>query len=59
MNRLRLLTFDAFGTLFAPKPSIGKQYADVAHLYGLHLQPQLVGSSFVKGENVGISFDSG
>lgn len=30
-----LLTFDAFGTLFTPRETIGKQYAEVARKHGL------------------------
>jgi hypothetical protein len=30
-----VLTFDAFGTLFTPRESIGKSYANVARSYGL------------------------
>ena len=30
-----VLTFDAFGTLFRPRDSIGKAYAEVAKKHGL------------------------
>lgn len=33
--RTLLLTFDAFGTLFYPNPSVPEQYATVAHEFGL------------------------
>jgi len=33
--RRLLLTFDAFGTLFQPRETIGKSYADLARKHGL------------------------
>ncbi|KAJ6031069.1 hypothetical protein N7540_001801 [Penicillium herquei] len=33
--RTLLLTFDAFDTLFSPRPSVPEQYVSVAHEYGL------------------------
>lgn len=35
-RRIRLLTFDAFGTLFTPRESIGKQYLELARRHGLN-----------------------
>lgn len=46
-----ILTFDAFGSLFYPRQSIGRQYADAARTYGLtDLTNQHVEASFRKGE---------
>lgn len=46
-----VLTFDAFGTLFEPRQSIGQQYADAARTHGLTgLTNQHVEASFRKGE---------
>ncbi|CAL8578148.1 hypothetical protein XPA_003950 [Xanthoria parietina] len=47
-----ILTFDAFGSLFYPRQSIGRQYADAARTYGLtDLTNQHVEASFRKGED--------
>ncbi|KAI4286180.1 MAG: hypothetical protein L6R38_000076 [Xanthoria sp. 2 TBL-2021] len=44
-----VLTFDAFGTLFEPRQSIGQQYADAARTHGLTgLTNQHVEASFRK-----------
>lgn len=46
-----ILTFDAFGSLFYPRQSIGRQYADAARTYGLAaFTNQHVEASFRKGE---------
>ncbi len=45
-----LLTLDAFGTLFAPKEPIAKQYGDVARALGLAtIRDNDVQTSFRKG----------
>ena len=46
----RLVTFDAFGTLFTPKEPIPKQYGDAARRRGLSgFTNEDVGESFRKG----------
>jgi len=46
----RLLTFDAFGTLFVPKEPIAKQYGDAARKCGITgIADEAVGASFRKG----------
>lgn len=46
-----ILTFDAFGSLFYPRQSIGRQYADAARTYGLAgFTNQHLEASFRKGE---------
>lgn len=47
--RTLLLTFDAFGTLFYPNPTVPEQYATVAHEFGLPrdaVTPQKVKEAF-------------
>lgn len=45
-----VLTFDAFGTLFIPRQSIGKAYANVAAKHGLPgLVPVQVNEKFKNG----------
>lgn len=49
----RLLTFDAFGTLFLPKEPIAKQYGDAARRCGVAgLTDDAVGASFRKGRDL-------
>ncbi len=51
MNRIRLVTFDAFGTLYTPRQSIGKQYTEVAYHHGLNsLRHDEIEKSFRNGE---------
>lgn len=45
-SRTLLLTFDAFSTLFYPRPAVPEQYAATAHSFGL--SPSVVTSSKVK-----------
>lgn len=52
-NSIRLLTLDAFGTLYAPKESIGSQYVNVSCRHGLHAiqrDPAEVEEKFREGE---------
>lgn len=51
-RRIHLLTFDAFGTLFTPKESIGKQYLELARRHGLNtLDCEIkISNSFRDGE---------
>ena len=52
------MTFDAFGTLFYPRQSIGQQYAEVARNHGLSgFTHQDIEASFRKGEK-GESFSA-
>lgn len=47
--RTLLLTFDAFGTLFYPRPPVPQQYAAVAHEFGLSrtiITPQAIQQAF-------------
>lgn len=44
--RPRLVTFDAFDTLFTPHPAVHVQYARVAQSFGVHVDPMTVQESF-------------
>ncbi|KAJ5703877.1 hypothetical protein N7493_011015 [Penicillium malachiteum] len=49
MPRTLLLTFDAFDTLFTPRPPVPEQYASVAHDFGLSrtaITPQKLKAAF-------------
>ncbi|KAJ5614481.1 hypothetical protein N7528_008135 [Penicillium herquei] len=49
MPRTLLLTFDAFDTLFTPRPPVPEQYASVAHEFGLSrtaITPQKLKAAF-------------
>lgn len=49
-----MLTFDAFGTLFYPRQTIGRLYAESARTHGLSgFTDQDVDASFRKGEKRG------
>jgi putative hydrolase of the HAD superfamily len=46
--RIRLISFDANGTLIEPKTSVGKTYADAALLHGISLNAEAVQPAFFK-----------
>lgn len=68
IKRRLVLTFDAFGTLFYPKDTIGKQYAQVAGQHGIsgftsdqlditfrHGKVAVPSSAYVENDEVDIS----
>ncbi|SGY13603.1 BQ5605_C010g05908 [Microbotryum silenes-dioicae] len=44
--RIRKVLFDAFGTLFSPRTPVANQYADVARLSDLNVDPEQVKQGF-------------
>ena len=49
---IRLLTFDAFGTLFTPREPVSKQYGNVARQYGLQgFTDDDINASFREGKH--------
>lgn len=52
LKHIRLVTFDAFGTLFTPRKPISKQYGEVARQYGLQgFSDDDISISFREGEH--------
>jgi hypothetical protein len=49
--RPRLLTFDAFGTIYTPKHSIAKVYCDFVEPFGIAVTPEEIGVNFKNGQS--------
>jgi putative hydrolase of the HAD superfamily len=46
MNNIRVITFDAGGTLLFPYPSVGTIYSEVIEAYGISISPELLENGF-------------
>jgi len=46
LSRVRVVTFDAGGTLLAPTPSVGKIYAEVLMKHGVAIEPKILNERF-------------
>lgn len=46
MSQIKAVFFDAGGTLFSVRPSVGEIYSRIAQKYGMHTQPELIEKFF-------------